>query len=81
MTKLVFKCFVVFKEENSAKHEKCILIMGKPIFAKNMISKKNSRTIKKSFRRNCYIKWRTKENKCVLIYFVFYGNNRDTNMV
>lgn len=49
MTKLVFKCFVVFKEENSAKHEKCILIMGKPIFAKNMISKKNSRTIKKKF--------------------------------
>ena len=49
MTKLVFKCFVVFKEENSVKHKKYILIMGKPIFPKNMISKKNSRTIKRKF--------------------------------
>ena len=49
MTKLVFKLFVVFKEANWGKHEKCILIMGKPILAKNMISKKNSRTIKRKF--------------------------------
>lgn len=47
--KLVFKCIVVIKETHSGEDEKCMLIMGKPVFAENVTSKKNSRTIKRKF--------------------------------